>query len=74
MKKGGRHRLESLQRMPRSFLVKKKQRVCGAWQWKEPEHLEWKAEDVVGKFCVNIDIYVQMTKISIPIGSSKHVH
>lgn len=35
-------------RMPRSFLVKKKHGACGAWQWKEPEQLEWK-EDTVGK-------------------------
>ncbi len=30
--------------MPRAFLVKKKRRVFGAWQWKEPEQLEWKEE------------------------------
>ncbi|XP_059208191.1 putative transcription factor ovo-like protein 3 [Centropristis striata] len=30
--------------MPRSFLVKKKRGACGAWQWKEPEQLEWKED------------------------------
>lgn len=35
--------------MPRSFLVKKKPGTCAAWQWKEPEQLEWKQEDTVGK-------------------------
>lgn len=35
--------------MPRSFLVKKKRGASGGWQWKEPEQLEWKASDVVGK-------------------------
>uniref|UniRef100_UPI0037E86490 putative transcription factor ovo-like protein 3 n=1 Tax=Semicossyphus pulcher TaxID=241346 RepID=UPI0037E86490 len=31
--------------MPRSFLVKKKPGACGAWQWKEPEQLEWKEDN-----------------------------
>ncbi|XP_034540242.1 putative transcription factor ovo-like protein 3 [Notolabrus celidotus] len=31
--------------MPRSFLVKKKPGACGAWQWKEPEQLEWKKDN-----------------------------
>ncbi|XP_033489753.1 putative transcription factor ovo-like protein 3 [Epinephelus lanceolatus] len=31
--------------MPRSFLVKKKRGACGAWQWKEPEQLEWKEDN-----------------------------
>ena len=35
--------------MPRSFLVKKKRGACGAWQWKEPEQLEWKDDGIVGK-------------------------
>uniref|UniRef100_A0A8C5EPY3 Putative transcription factor ovo-like protein 3 n=2 Tax=Gouania willdenowi TaxID=441366 RepID=A0A8C5EPY3_GOUWI len=30
--------------MPRSFLVKKKQGACGAWQWKEPSQHEWKED------------------------------
>ncbi|XP_044079018.1 putative transcription factor ovo-like protein 3 [Siniperca chuatsi] len=33
--------------MPRSFLVKKKRGACGAWQWKEPEQLQWKEDTVV---------------------------
>ncbi|XP_023260398.1 transcription factor Ovo-like 2 [Seriola lalandi dorsalis] len=33
--------------MPRSFLVKKKPGVCGAWQWKEPEQHEWKQNNTV---------------------------
>ncbi|XP_041808631.1 putative transcription factor ovo-like protein 3 [Chelmon rostratus] len=33
--------------MPRSFLVKKKRGACGAWQWKEPEHLERKEDNIV---------------------------
>ncbi|KAK5918770.1 transcription factor Ovo-like 2 [Pseudochaenichthys georgianus] len=33
--------------MPRSFLVKKKRGPFGAWQWKEPEQLEWKQENTV---------------------------
>ncbi|CAF98574.1 unnamed protein product, partial [Tetraodon nigroviridis] len=32
--------------MPRSFLVKKKRGSSGGWQWKEPEQLEWKEDDV----------------------------
>ncbi|XP_060911709.1 putative transcription factor Ovo-like 1 isoform X1 [Labrus mixtus] len=32
--------------MPRSFLVKKKRGACGAWQWKEPEQLEWKEDNI----------------------------
>lgn len=35
--------------MPRSFLVKKKRGACGAWQWKEPEQLEWKEVNKEGK-------------------------
>lgn len=35
--------------MPRSFLVKKKRGASGGWQWKEPEQLEWKENDVIGK-------------------------
>ncbi|KAI3373485.1 hypothetical protein L3Q82_021952 [Scortum barcoo] len=35
--------------MPRSFLVKKKHGACGAWQWKEPEQLEWKEDTVVNE-------------------------
>ncbi|CAJ1064475.1 putative transcription factor ovo-like protein 3 [Xyrichtys novacula] len=34
--------------MPRSFLVKKKRGACGAWQWKEPEQLEWKDDKKEG--------------------------
>ncbi|XP_075957383.1 putative transcription factor ovo-like protein 3 [Anarhichas minor] len=33
--------------MPRSFLVKKKRGACGAWQWKEPEQLEWKEDNTL---------------------------
>ncbi|XP_070839610.1 putative transcription factor ovo-like protein 3 [Chaetodon trifascialis] len=33
--------------MPRSFLVKKKRGVCGAWQWKEPEHLKREEDNIV---------------------------
>lgn len=36
-------------KMPRSFLVKKKRGASGGWQWKEPEQLEWKEDDVKGK-------------------------
>ncbi|XP_074527640.1 putative transcription factor ovo-like protein 3 [Halichoeres trimaculatus] len=32
--------------MPRSFLVKKKRGACGAWQWREPEQLQWKGDIV----------------------------
>lgn len=35
--------------MPRSFLVKKKRGACGAWQWKEPEQLQWKEDNIIGK-------------------------
>lgn len=35
--------------MPRSFLVKKKPGTCAAWQWKEPEQLQWKQDNAVGK-------------------------
>lgn len=35
--------------MPKSFLVKKKHGICGAWQWKEPENYEWKEDNLVGK-------------------------
>lgn len=42
LKKGG------VVKMPRSFLVKKKRGASGGWQWKEPEQLEWKDDDVIG--------------------------
>ena len=29
--------------------MKKKRGGSGAWQWKEPEQLEWKEDDVIGK-------------------------
>ncbi|KAJ0061427.1 hypothetical protein NL108_000692 [Boleophthalmus pectinirostris] len=32
--------------MPRAFLVKKKRGACGAWQWKEPENVEFKDDDL----------------------------
>lgn len=35
--------------MPRSFLVKKKPGTCAAWQWKEPEQLQWKRDNAEGK-------------------------
>ncbi|XP_070774131.1 putative transcription factor ovo-like protein 3 [Enoplosus armatus] len=35
--------------MPRSFLVKKKRGACGAWQWKEPEQLQWKEDTVASE-------------------------
>ncbi|XP_037333652.2 putative transcription factor ovo-like protein 3 [Pungitius pungitius] len=39
--------------MPRSFLVKKKRGACGAWQWKEPEQLEWKEDNTfVDEMCM----------------------
>lgn len=42
--------------MPRSFLVKKKRGASGGWQWKEPEQLEWKDDDVIGTiFSENIN-------------------
>ncbi|KAK7925118.1 hypothetical protein WMY93_007428 [Mugilogobius chulae] len=31
--------------MPRAFLVKKKRGAVGAWQWKEPENVEFKDDD-----------------------------
>ncbi|XP_070700305.1 putative transcription factor ovo-like protein 3 [Pempheris klunzingeri] len=34
--------------MPRSFLVKKKRGACRAWQWKEPEQLQWKEDKTAG--------------------------
>ncbi|KAM9847008.1 putative transcription factor ovo-like protein 3 [Aulostomus maculatus] len=33
--------------MPRSFLVKKKHGIFGAWQWKESEPIEWKENSTV---------------------------
>lgn len=35
--------------MPRSFLVKKKRGASRGWQWKEPEQLERKENDLMGK-------------------------
>lgn len=39
--------------------MKKKHGACGAWQWKEPEKLEWKA-DTVGKNFKYLSIYFQL--------------
>lgn len=43
--------------MPRSFLVKKKRGACGAWQWKEPEHLEKQEDNIVGKKFMSLNFF-----------------
>lgn len=37
--------------------MKKKRGACGAWQWKEPEQLEWKEDNTFGK---NLNLILQI--------------
>lgn len=42
--------------MPRSFLVKKKHGVFGAWQWKDSEQIAWKGNNTIGKSSIYLNI------------------
>lgn len=57
--------------MPRSFLVKKKPGTCAAWQWKEPEQLQWKQDNAVGKNILLVLFFV--TDISRDVFIYKNV-
>lgn len=63
--------------MPRSFLVKKKPGTCAAWQWKEPEQLQWKQDNAVGKnlllflfFCMCSSVFIYMVVCAFRLNSS----